>query len=703
MTVNGPSASARVARLAAHVAVGVAPAPCFAPAPSPGVALAEERARASFPVRELTHLLDGGAEWTAVKEKIMLEIERDPVFNNEDRHDLTRPQARERTMAKVAGLIPHILSDGEAISRVRFDVLSLVDPGFMTRIGVHFGLFFGTVRSQASSEQMGKLVEMGMFSLKGMYGCFAMTELGHGSNVAGLETTATFDPRSDEFVIHTPTLTATKWWIGGAAHSATHAVVFAQLIVDGKKYGVKPFIVQLRNPSDYSLRPGITIGDCGAKMGRHGIDNGWIQFTYVRINREWMLSRHTQVGADGTVHQPKLQQLAYGALIGGRVQMVMDSANIAKLALTIAVRYGCVRRQFAFKEGEPEKQIINYASHQYRLMPLLALTYAMHFGGMETNKQYLALMERLDTAGPDDPDSKDIVNELKAVHATSAGLKAFSTWSTLDLIEQCRQALGGHGYSSYAGLASLYADFAVQCSWEGDNTIMMLQNGRFLINCYREAKRGITQPPVVGYLNMVNALKGRHSGVTDRESLLNLRNLVEIFDIVCAQLANAAGEQFERLVARGVEAEVAYEEGAVSLLACARAHCYSILLRRFVDAISVAHPAVVKSLTQVCLLYALYTIQERLGTFALQYTVLSPAQFDLVRQEVFEMCKLVRNDCVPLTDAFNYTDFVVGSPLGRFDGDIYRHYFHTVTHAPGATGVPLYFESTIKRLFTRPE
>jgi len=261
--------------------------------------------------------------------------------------------------------------------------------------------------------------------------------------------------------------------------------VFAQLIVDNKKYGVKPFIVQLRNNSDYSLRPGINIGDCGAKMGRHGIDNGWIQFTNVRISRDWMLARHTQVDADGTVHLPKLQQLAYGALIGGRVQMVanlafvfccfcffvyfclqvMDSANVAKLALTIAIRYGCVRRQFAFKEGEPEKQvkflfsckktkisffslslkIINYASHQYRLMPLLAIAYAMHFGGMETNKQYLALMERLDVcyslnngivfimtrkrklAGPNDPDSKDIVNELKAVHATSAGLKAFST------------------------------------------------------------------------------------------------------------------------------------------------------------------------------------------------------------------------------------------------------------------------------------
>ena len=48
-----------------------------------------------------------------------------------------------------------------------------------------------------------------------MIGCFGMTELAHGSNVAGLETTATFDEDTDEFVIHTPNVSATKWWIGG--------------------------------------------------------------------------------------------------------------------------------------------------------------------------------------------------------------------------------------------------------------------------------------------------------------------------------------------------------------------------------------------------------------------------------------------------------------------------------------------------------
>lgn len=97
------------------------------------------------------------------------------------------------------------------------------------------------------------------------------TELQHGSNVAGLETTATFDEQTDEFIIHTPSVSATKWWIGGAAHSATHGAVFAQLWVKGKCHGVKTFIVPLRDPKTYHTLSGITIGDLGSKMGRSGV------------------------------------------------------------------------------------------------------------------------------------------------------------------------------------------------------------------------------------------------------------------------------------------------------------------------------------------------------------------------------------------------------------------------------------------------
>ena len=159
-------------------------------------------------------------------------------------------------------------------------------------------------------------------------------------------TATSYDPVSETFDVHTPRLEATKWWIGGAAKTATHAAVFAQLILpDGSRPGVHTFVVQLRSLEDHSVLPGRRIGDCGAKFGRSGLDNGWIQFDHVKVPREAMLAKYAAVDAAGVYTQRGRKQLQYGALIGGRAIMVTDSAIWLKAAVTIAVRYLALRRQ----------------------------------------------------------------------------------------------------------------------------------------------------------------------------------------------------------------------------------------------------------------------------------------------------------------------------------------------------------------------
>jgi acyl-CoA oxidase len=78
-------------------------------------------------------------------------------------------------------------------------------------------------------------------------GCFCLTELGHGSDVSKLETTAHFDEVTNEFIIHSPTETSRKFWIGNLAITATKAVVFAQLIMNGVNYGLHGFLISIRN------------------------------------------------------------------------------------------------------------------------------------------------------------------------------------------------------------------------------------------------------------------------------------------------------------------------------------------------------------------------------------------------------------------------------------------------------------------------
>ena len=142
--------------------------------------------------------------------------------------------------------------------------------------------------------------------------------------------------------------------------------------------------------------------------------------------------------------------------------MVADSGNTSKRALTIACRYAAVRRQFSPNPHSPETKLLDYVIHQHRLMPLLAQCYAMHFTSVEMTKLYDKLMEQLEGLRPGDKDVNEVLDTLKETHSTSAGLKATCTWSCLNIIDQCRQACGGHGYSSYTGLAGMYQDFAVQ-------------------------------------------------------------------------------------------------------------------------------------------------------------------------------------------------------------------------------------------------
>nr|CAD1820673.1 unnamed protein product [Ananas comosus var. bracteatus] len=73
------------------------------------------------------------------------------------------------------------------------------------------GMFVPAIKGQGTDEQQQKWIPL-VYKLQ-IIGCYAQTELGHGSNVQGLETTATFDPKTDEFVIHSPTLTSSK--VGG--------------------------------------------------------------------------------------------------------------------------------------------------------------------------------------------------------------------------------------------------------------------------------------------------------------------------------------------------------------------------------------------------------------------------------------------------------------------------------------------------------
>jgi acyl-CoA oxidase len=230
---------------------------------------------------------------------------------------------------------------------------------------------------------------------------------------------------------------------------------------------------------------------------------------------------------------------------------------MAKKALVIAIRYAVVRKQFASAKGQPENSIMDYQTHQYKLINLLASTFAMQLTGLQIRKVYENLLVDLDKTSPSSPKMAATLDNLKEIHATSAGMKAMCTWKTLDMIEQCRQSCGGFGYLAYANLSAMYQDHAVQCTWEGDNTVLTLQTGRYLVGCLRDLKKGKTLPKGVGYLNGIPSLLSKSCGARD---VGQLEVIQEAFDVTCANLVLQVGKAVEEYMSKGIGQDEALEK-----------------------------------------------------------------------------------------------------------------------------------------------
>jgi len=212
---------------------------------------------------------------------------------------------------------------GAAITMI--EMLAMSDLSLMVKAGVQWGLFGGAVENLGTERHHEPYVKK-IISLE-MLGCFAMTETGHGSDVQALETTATYDAETEEFIIHSETPTARKDYIGGAAETATVAAVFAQLITteDGEpvNHGVHCVLVPIRDADGDDL-PGVTTSDCHYKGGLPGVDNGRIMFDHVRVPRVNLLNKYGDVAPDGAYSSPienpnRRFFTMIGTLIRGRI------------------------------------------------------------------------------------------------------------------------------------------------------------------------------------------------------------------------------------------------------------------------------------------------------------------------------------------------------------------------------------------------
>lgn len=523
------------------------------------------------------------------------------------------------------------------------ETLSYHDLSLVIKFGVQFGLWGMSILSLGTEKHYKKYLEKaGTLEIPGG---FAMTETHHGSNVKGVETTATYKHSDKTFTINTPEKYARKEYIGNAAVHGEMMTVFAKLIIEDKDYGVNAFIVPIRN-KEKEILPGISIEDCGHKMGLNGVDNGIITFKDVVIPYENMLDRFAQVNENGQFESaiPSDNRRFFtmlGTLVGGRIGIPRSAMAAAKTGLTIAIKYADKRRQFG-PEGANEVPILNYRMHQQRLMPYLATIYAVHFGLQYLTKRFVNRSE----------------DDIQEIEALAAGMKAYATWNTRDTLQECREACGGKGYLSENRLDDLKNDTEVYTTFEGDNTVLMQLVAKNRLGEYRKQFGEINISTIFNYvldqaktsITEKNPFTTRN---TDESHLKDPEFHLHAFRYREKELTASAARRFKKLIDDGLEAFDAANIMHPHMLQIANAYIERILLEQFQEQLEKINDSALKEvLTRIYNLFALNKIEEN-KAWHLEQGYMEGSKTKAIRKLVSQLCWEIRRDAVPLVNAFD--------------------------------------------------
>ena len=538
-----------------------------------------------------------------------------------------------------------------------FTEMFLADPSLQIKAGVQWGLFGSAVLHLGTDVHHQRWLP-GIISLE-IPGCFAMTETGHGSDVAALQTIATYLPETDEFDIHTPSRAAWKDYIGNAAVHGTAAVVFAQLVVGGESHGVHAFYVPLRNDAGDFL-PGVGGEDDGLKGGLRGIDNGRLHFTHVRVPRDHLLDRYGAVDETGRYSSPIASKgrrffTMVGTLVQGRVSLDGASVVASKAALAIAVRYASRRRQFDDGTGRGETHLLDYQLHQRRLVPRIAETYAMAFA----HERVLELFHAVFSGDNDTDESRQ---ELEAL---AAGNKAFSTWAALDTLQESREACGGSGFLAENRLTLLRHDLDIYATFEGDNHVLLQLVGKRLLDHFA---RSLRTPAAV--IRVVAGQAARSLGLAKRGTVVGEDAQRRLLDGRARIMVEQLGWRLRgvrSLPAETAAAAIGAEQNELVEAARARAEYLEW------DALAAAVPGVRDATTRAVLadlrdLFGLRLIERKLGWY-LAEGLLTRGGARRVAETIDDvLLPRLRPHLEELVDAFGYSPEHLRAPIGGAAG-----------------------------------
>ena len=657
------------------------------------------RKQATFDWKQMKMLLEG-EDVIRFKAKIWSTFESDPLFARTPWEEVSRDEDRKRTYLRLRKLAEFNFVDEDDYVMNPYLV-----PAFVASIGQYdwslclkreLSTEYFILSAKTGGNQSQEMLIDDIKQARSL-GAIIITEMAHGSDTKMLRTQATFDPKTQEFVLNTPDLEATKIWCGVLGQTATHGVVFAQLYTpDGEKHGIHQFLVPLRDPQTKRPYPGLMIGDIGGKIGLNGLDNGFMQFKNYRISRSALLNRNADLSPEG-VYKSRVKgsdDKRFGKTLGilscGRVFIILKAVANLQSAITIATRYSAMRKQFGPNPDE-EWPVLEYQTQQWRLFPYIASSFVLHNFFISIYRDFVDFL--IGSFVLESPHEAEMGSEL---HIVSSCAKAMCGWIARDAIQEGREACGGHGYLKASRFAELRNDHDANNTYEGDNNVLLQQTSNHLLKLYREkldeGKRIESPFESFNFLNEIDRiLETKMTGISDINSALRAYQF-----LVCWLLKQSAArlEQQSKLypdqfVARS-QSQVYYLRSlAITFFECNAIQRYSNFLME-----AKAPDNIKEVLTQLGLLWSLTSLEKHMFILYEAGYIPVDASFNPaneIREGILNLCTQIKPNAIALVDTFSPPDFVLNSSLGAADGRIYEHIFDALTHNKGAFDRPEWF------------